>query len=238
MTIRQFLRRMAALPTHRPQPWHHDIDGGCEPTNGVVRQMVFQSRLLRTVAAIASVLVFSSAFAASDRTNNLPQTKAATFSFGGMNYMHRWSKGDQNEYTPESDSDLGRWHDMVTINVHEAVRNGDQLADIANRVLSNYQSHGKIVRTDSQPRTSQHPAEHLIVAVLGNPTFLEAAFARLALIDGVGVVVVYSHRVYGKDAAGTIGEWVKTNGPSVEKTLMAWDKMPTLAALKQLPQSK
>lgn len=200
--------------------------------------MAFRSHLVQTVAAIASVLVLSSAFAASDRTNNSLQTQAATLNLGGTNYMHRWSKGGQNEFTPASDSDLGRWHDMVTINVHEAVRTGDQLADLANRVLGNYQSHGKIVRTDSRPRTSQRPAEHLIVALLGNPTFLEAAFARLALIDGIGVVIVYSHRVYGKDAAETIGEWLKTNGPSLEKTLMAWEKIPTLAALKRLPQSK
>jgi hypothetical protein len=127
---------------------------------------------------------------------------------------------------------------MVTINVHEAVRNGDQLATLANGVLSNYQSHGKIVRTDSKPRTSQRPAEHLIVAILGTSAFLEAAFARVVLIDGVGVVAVYSHRAHGKDAAGAIGEWVKTNGPPVEKTLMTWDRIPSLVVLRQLPQSQ
>ena len=200
--------------------------------------MDLESRLVNAVAVIASVLVVSSALAASERTNNSPQTNAAVLSFSGMNYIHRWSRGGQNEFTPASDSDLGRWRDMVTINVHETVRNGDQLADLANRVLGNYQSHGKVVRTDSRPRTSQRPAEHLIVALLGNPTFLEAAFARVALIDGVGVVVVYSHRVYGKEAAETIGEWLKTNGPSLEHALMAWEKVPTLAALQQLPQSK
>jgi hypothetical protein len=29
--------------------------------------------------------------------------------------------------------------DLITINVHEAVVNGDQLADLTNRVLGNYQ---------------------------------------------------------------------------------------------------
>lgn len=94
------------------------------------------------------------------------------------------------------------------------------------------------MRTDSKPRTPQRPAEHLVVALLGNPNFLEAAFARFVLVDGVGFVTVYSHRVYGKDAAGAMGDWLKSNGPSVEKTLMAWDEIPSLAALKQLPQSK
>ena len=200
--------------------------------------MVSQLRLIHAVAAIASTLVFSNALAASDQANKSPQTKAATLSFGGTSYVHRWSKAGQNEFTPQSESDLGRWHDMVTINVHEAVGNGDQLAELANRVLGNYQSHGKIVRTDSRPRTSQRPAEHLIVAVLGDPNFLEAAFARIALVDGVGVVLVYSHRAYGKEAPEIIGAWLQTNGLSLEKTLMNWDTIPTSAALKQLPQSK
>lgn len=32
---------------------------------------------------------------------------------------------------------------MVTINVNEAVRNGDQLAALANSILANYEKHGK-----------------------------------------------------------------------------------------------
>jgi hypothetical protein len=199
--------------------------------------MTLEWRLVHVLSAIASLLVLSSAFAASDQIRNAPQTKPATLSFGGMDYLHRWSKDGQNEFTPESDSDLARWHDMITINVHEAVGNGDQLADLANRVLGNYQSHGKIVRTVSKPRTPQRPAEHLIVALLGNPNFLEATFARIVLVDGVGVIAIYSHRVYGKEAAETIGQWLETKGPAVERTLMAWDKMPSLAALKKLPQN-
>ncbi len=197
-----------------------------------------QSRLVQALAILAGLFIFASAFAAWGQAKTSPQAKAATIGLGGVDYVHRWSKNGQNEYTPENDSDLARWHDMVTINVHEAVRNGDQLADLANRVLDNYQSHGKIVRTDSRPRTPQHPAEHLIVAVLGNQDFLEATFARLMLIDGVGVIAVYSHRVYGKEAAETLGRWLEANGPSREKTLMAWDRVPSLAALSQLPQSK
>jgi hypothetical protein len=200
--------------------------------------MGFHSRTVAVLAIIANLLVFSSVFAASDRANDSPRAKSAELSFGGVEYLHRWSKNGQNEFTPQTDSDLARWHDMITINVHEGVRNGDELADLANRVLANYQSHGKIVRTDSKPRTPQHPAEHFIAALLGNPAFLETAFSRVTLVDGVGVVTVYSHRVYGKDAAEATGDWLKTNGPLLERTLMSWDKMPTVAALKQLPQSK
>jgi acetyl/propionyl-CoA carboxylase alpha subunit len=195
--------------------------------------MPFQSRLKHALAILSSLLVISSALAASNQAE-----KAATLNFGGTAYVHRWSKNGQNEFTPTSDQDLARWHDMVTINVHAAVRNGDQLAEVANSVLSKYQAHGKIVRTDSTPRTQQRPAQHLIVAILGNGAFLEAAFARVMLIDGTGVVAVYSHRVYGKDVADTLGEWLKTSGLSMEKALMTWSQIPSLGALRQLPQSQ
>jgi hypothetical protein len=199
--------------------------------------MFFHLRLKDGLTAIAVLLVTSSALAASTPPHGASQTKADKLAFGGTVYLHRWSKNGQNEFTPERDRDLNRWNDMVTINVHEAVRDGEQLAVLANSVLGNYQKHGKIVRTDSRPRTPQRPAEHLIVAILGNEAFLETAFARVMLRDGVGVVAVYSHRVYGKDAAAPMGEWLKTRGPAIEKTLMDWDQVPSAGAVKLLPQS-
>ena len=191
---------------------------------------------IRAWLGVAAVLTAIGAIAVSDCA--MAQTKATSLSFVGMNFVHRWSKEGQNEFTPAADTDLARWHDMVTVNVNDAVRNGDQLADLANRVLTKYQAYGKIVRTDSKPRTPQRPAEHLIVALLGNPGFLEAAFARLVLIEGVGVVAVYSHRIYGENAAQPMGEWLERSGPSIEKALMQWDGVPSVSALKQLPQSK
>jgi len=189
-------------------------------------------------AVVLGVLMYSGALYAADKATGAPPVTAATVTFGGMVYLHRWSKGGQNEFTPDGDNDLARWRDMVTINTHEAVRDGEQLAALANGVMSNYQKHGKIVRTDSKPRTPQRPAEHFIAAILGNPEMLEAVFARVVLIDGVGTVAVYSHRIYGKEAAGPMGEWMKTNGPSIEKTLMTWDRIPSLATLRSLPQSR
>ena len=161
-----------------------------------------------------------------------------TLRFGAVDYVHRWSKDGQNEFTPRSDGDLAAWQDMITVSVHESATNGDQLAEVANRVLANYQSHGKILRTDSKPRTADRPAEHLIVAVLGDTRFLEAAFARFVLADGASFVAVYSHRVYGKPAGPAMSDWLKANGAEIENTLMGWNGMPRLVALKKLPQSK
>lgn len=161
-----------------------------------------------------------------------------TLHFDGVDYLHRWSKDGQNEFTPKGDADLAAWRDMLTVNVFEAVRTGEQLAEVANKVLGNYQARGKILRTDSKPRTADRPAEHLIVAALGDPAFLEAAFARLLLVDGTGYVVVRSHRVYGKAAGPAMSDWLKANGPAVEKALMEWGQVPSKDVLKRLSQGR
>jgi hypothetical protein len=202
--------------------------------------MMSKSRLFSGFIASAFLFVTLSASLAAQEPPKSDQTAPKTLSFGGVDYLHRWSKDGQNEFTPKGQEDLDKWRDMISINVHEAVVNGDQLADLANRVIGNYQSAGEIVRTDSKPRTPQREAEHLIVALLTSPStpkFLEAAFARFVLVNGVGYVVVYSRRMYGEEAV-KIGEWVQANGLSVEAALMAWDKMPAASALKRLPQNK
>jgi hypothetical protein len=189
-------------------------------------------------ACLACVLVLASPLAQAQKSGGAPGANAISLNFRGVEYVHRWSKNGQNEFTPNGEIDLARWQNMITVNVHEAVGNGDQLADLANRVLANYQSNGKIIRTDSKPRTPQQPAEHVIVAVLGQPAFLEAAFARLVLVDDKGFVVVYSHRIYDQNAGPAMSDWLRANGPATENALMSWTGLPSVTALKKLPQSK
>jgi hypothetical protein len=160
-----------------------------------------------------------------------------TLPFRGTTFMHRWSQADQHEFTPSDDTDLKTWRDMITLNVHAPTTNGDQLANVANKILGNYQQHGKILQTRSTPRTAKQPAEHLIVAVLGNPQLLEATFARCMLHEGTGLVAVVSHRVYGKTAGNEMGQWLAANGAAVDQALMAWNTLPGAARLKQLPRS-
>lgn len=200
--------------------------------------MKFQRYFVHGLSVIAYLLIFSSGPASSDNSKGSGNKPVMTLSFAGIDYLHRWSKDGQNEFTPQSDKDLATWREMVTINVHQKVNDEDQLAELANRVLSNYQNYGKVLRTDSKPRTGQRPAEHLMVAVLSERTLLEVAFARVILTDRVGIVAVYSHRVYGSQAGPMMSNWLKMNGTRVEKALMAWDKVPTAAALQKLPQSR
>jgi hypothetical protein len=187
-------------------------------------------------ATLACLLGIASASAADDR-KAAPGGKMS-LTFQGAQYVHRWSKGGQHEFTQPNDSDLKKWQDMVTINVHEGATDGEALAAVADNILGNYQRHGKILRTESKPRAGDQPAEHLIVAVLGNPELLEVAFARLVLREGVAMVLVYSHRVYGSPAGPKMSEWLKANGSNAEAAVVSWNGWPAANALERLPQSK
>lgn len=160
----------------------------------------------------------------------------AALSLDGIGFLHRWSGGDQHEFTPEPDADLSRWTDMLTLNVHAAAGTGEALAEVANAVLARYRDHGKVLRTHSVARTSVRPAEHLMVAVLGRPQFLEAAFARFVLHEGAGLVVVRSHRVHGTAVGPEMSRWLAAHGARTEQALMGWNPLPRLSLLAALPR--
>lgn len=147
-----------------------------------------------------------------------------TVRFRGVDYTLRWHEGTQYEFTPAGQEDLGAWTDMLTLNLYPKATSGEDLAGVANGVLGNYQGiNGKIVRTNSVPATPKTPAEHFIAAVLPNPKFLEFAAARFVLIGKDAGSVVYSHRVYGAAAGQPMSAWMGSNGPDIEKDMMAFD---------------
>jgi hypothetical protein len=156
----------------------------------------------------------------------------------GVDYLHRWSAVAQHEFTPADQADLQRWRDMVTVNVHRSVADGDQLAELANGVLGNYQRHGRILRTASLPRTAQRPAEHFIAAALSAPGVVEAAFARCVLADGVGYAIVASHRAHGEQAGAELAAWLRAQGTAHEQALMGLQRWPTAVELARLPVSR
>jgi hypothetical protein len=161
------------------------------------------------------------------------------FMFGGVGYFHRWSQNDQHEFTPTSQADLEKWSDMITINAYPSARDGDALAAKANAVLENYKSHGgRVLRTNSLPRTPDRPAEHFIAIVFGRPNFIEAAFARFKLVEGVGCSIVYSHRIYGEKVGDQMSKWLNDTGSKTEKALMHWKNIPSPASLGDLPRKQ
>jgi hypothetical protein len=157
-----------------------------------------------------------------------------TVMLSDVQYFHRWSQGDQHEFTPKGQEDLKRWSDMVTINKYPGVKDGDGLAATANSVLGNYEAHGaKVVRTDSVPRTPTKPAEYIIVVFFGQPEFIEVVFARFKIVDGVGLSVVYSHRNYGQKIGDEMSAWLQKNGAATEKALMSMEDIPLMDEAKK-----
>ena len=153
--------------------------------------------------------------------------RVAAFSFADVKYFHRFTEADQHEYTPDGQEDLNAWTDMVTILFYRKAKDAEGLAATANAVLENYKANRAVViKTDSVPRTTDKPAEHLIVVSFGRPEFIEVAFARFRMHDGIGSAVIYSHRVYGKKVGDHMSAWLKANGPVTERNLMKWDAMP------------
>jgi hypothetical protein len=146
------------------------------------------------------------------------------FAFQEVDYFHRWSQADQHEFTPAKQEDLDHWTDMITINGYPSVDDGEKMAGAANTVLENYRNHGgKILKTSSVPTNDESPAEHFIAVLFTSPNFAEAAFARFKLVGGKAHSFVYSHRIYGKQAAEEMGEWLKDSGETTEKALLDWD---------------
>lgn len=158
--------------------------------------------------------------------------------FHGQDFIHRWSQAGQHEFTPEGQLDLAAWQEMITLNVRDEVTNEEALASLANGVLNVYQKHGQVIRTASVPRSDSQSTEHLAIAVMGSPEFIEAAFARFVFREGRGVIIVYSHRTYGDGANDAMVTWLQTNMTSSESRLMSWSALPGKASLDILPESK
>ncbi len=138
----------------------------------------------------------------------------------------------QHEFTPEGREDLEMWSDMITMNVYPDAHDGDALAAKANAILENYKSHkGMVLKTDCVPRTPERPAEHFIAVVFGRPNFIEVAFARFKIVDGLGCSIVYSHRIYGEKIGDQMSAWLKDKGAEKEKALMEWNDIPSPASL-------
>jgi len=153
--------------------------------------------------------------------------KGPSFKFSNVEYFYRWSKDDQFEFTPQGQADLERWSDMMIIRRYRSVTDGDRLAAAANTILENYESNGgKILRTDSVPRTADSPAEHLIVVFFPRKDFMEVAFARFKMVGATGSSAIYCHRIYGEKAGSQTSAWLKADGSGVEKALMRWEGIP------------
>jgi hypothetical protein len=156
-----------------------------------------------------------------------PAKKNPTIEFREAAYFHRWSGGNQHEFTPDGQEDLEKWTDMVTVIYYPEIKDGEGLARVANVILDTYkQNKAAVIKTDSVPRTEKTEAEHLIVVLFTQPDFMEVAFCRVLIREGAAVSVVYSHRAYGKDVSDEMNKWLNANGPATEKAVMGLAAIP------------
>jgi hypothetical protein len=194
------------------------------------------SRISLYFALIITFSAYATPGAAQEDANT---RNKITLDFNQTRYVHRWSQNDQHEFTPPGQEDLSKWADMLTINFYPQVTDGEGLALVASRVLENYKNQkGIVLKLSSVPRTTEKPAEHMIAVVFGRPAFVEAVQARFKLINGRGVSIIYSHRLYGKAVGPEMSTWLKDHGPSMEKVLMGWEFPPSLAGLQKSSASK
>lgn len=190
----------------------------------------------RRTISLVLILIVSVCGAAGAAQKGADTGSKMTVNFNQTEYLHRWSQNGLHEFTPPGQEDLAKWTDMLSVNFYPQVTDGDGLARVANQVLETYKAEkGIVLRTDSVPRTSERPAEHLIAVVFGRPTFLEAVQARFELVNGQGVSIIYSHRIYGKAAGPEMSAWLKAHGAAVEKALMAWAFPAALGSLQKSP---
>ena len=153
----------------------------------------------------------------------------ATLTFANVDYVHRWSKDTQHGFTPKAQTNLETWVEMITLNYYPNAKGGEGLATTANAVLGNYQSNkAMILDTSSVPERNGKPAEHFIAALFPRPTYIEAVFLRLNIVDGVSMSACYSHREYGKKVGNQMSAWLQKHGPVIEKQLMNWKTIPSL----------
>lgn len=163
---------------------------------------------------------------------------AMKLNFAGVEYLHRSTMKNRSDFTPASQPDLHAWRDRVTIIVGENVTSSEQLSTIASNLVGTVGDIGEIVRTDSVPNPRTQETDHFFAARMQQKDFTQAAFARVALVEGKGMLVVYSHRSYGEHSTESSTGWMDRNGEATERELMSWTGMPKLAQLRALPQSK
>ena len=162
---------------------------------------------------------------------------AARLSFAGQEYVLRVSGKDRWDFTPTSQPDLKTWRDRVTIVVRENVTTGAQLSTIASNLFATVGDLGEVVSANSEPNAQTGETEHFMAAKLQGKGFTQAAFGRVALVEGKGMAIVYSHRSYGEHSTESSTGWMDRNGEATERELMRWSGMPKIAQLKALPPS-
>ena len=162
---------------------------------------------------------------------------AVKLTFNGVEYVHRSTLNGRSDFTPAKEPGAD-WRDRMTVVVRENVTSPEQLSSIAGNLVETVSDVGEVVRAESVPNMRTDQTEHFFAARMQTDKYTQAAFVRLAMVEGKGVLVMYSHRTYGAHSNESSTGWMDRNGEDTEKKLMSWTGIPKLAQLRALPKSK
>ena len=146
--------------------------------------------------------------------------------FDDETFLHRWSQGDQHEFTPRGQEELSAWEEMLTVIYFPAVRDDEALTGVVKSILGMYQTNGTILGTAFVGPTETSEAERLVVAQLGYGLELEVVFARILLAHGQGVAIVYSKRFGEAASEPLVSAWVEENIQGKMDSILAWSGLP------------
>ena len=145
-----------------------------------------------------------------------------TVTFRGTTYSLSLTNGNRYDFMPAEQKESS--FDALTLLLLARIKDGEALADLANRTLTKLQGvKATILRTNSVPASAQKPAEHFMAVVIPGPDALQFAASRYVLVVGEGVEVIYMHTIHGKAVGDPMSKWMKENGPDVEQQLMQFD---------------
>ncbi|MFT3792570.1 MAG: hypothetical protein QM741_16235 [Rudaea sp.] len=170
-------------------------------------------------------------------TSAVADSPAPTVTFRGTTYRLSRTSGNEYDFTPAEQTPPSA--DVLTLLVLSRIKDGEALADLANRTLSKLKdTKATIVRTNSVPASAQKPAEHFMAVVIPSPDALQFGASRYVLVGGEGVEMIYMHTIHGNAVGNEMSRWLDKNGADVEQKLMQLDAssmMPTTPAAAQAP---
>ncbi|HVW20773.1 MAG TPA: hypothetical protein VHC86_06115 [Opitutaceae bacterium] len=144
--------------------------------------------------------------------------------FAGKDFLFRSAPEDQRLYTPRGQSDMERNTDTVVLGRFPYARNAAALSGVANLVLENCRKqHAIILSARPIAGTDDQPGEDFASMVLPTSVYYEADFSRFKMVNGVGCLVSYQHRIYGEHAEAEMNEWLRTHGSDAEHAVLNWD---------------
>lgn len=182
---------------------------------------------------LLSLSVFLSMSASGVNASDRGIRESTTIPFDGQEYAYQWSNDDLHEFTPGSQSVTEQWRDMVSVNFYPVVSSGEDLAVVANAVLSNYEDAGGILLgVESSPGTDKKPSEHIIAVVFGAQGVAEFAMVKFQLHDGIGASIAYAHREYGDEVGSLMNEWMEANGTRLKDRVIEFTGLPSYADFK------